>query len=101
LTLLSLTDRGRVRDLNPVAVADLAHRLGWRGLAAALAAGLVLLLHGWVLMTGVAEVHTQAARGLLILAGGWLSALYWSTFFCRLLGVWCHRTKVWWLKANG
>jgi hypothetical protein len=30
----------------------------------------------------------------LILTGAWLSAIYWSTFFGRLLGVWCHRSRL-------
>jgi hypothetical protein len=89
--LMSLTDGGRLRDLNPVAVADLAHQLGWRGLALALAAALVFLLHGWALLTGVAMVHTEPVQGLLLVAGGWLSALYWSTFFCRAIGIVCRR----------
>jgi hypothetical protein len=33
-------------------------------------------------------------NGLLILTSGWLSGIFWSTFFCRLLGVWCHRSRV-------
>ena len=89
---LSLTDSGRLRDLNPLAIADLAHRLGWRALAVAGAAALVLLLHGGLILRAVADVHTDTARGLAILAVAWLSAIYWSTFFCRLLGVWCHRS---------
>jgi hypothetical protein len=91
---LSLTDSGRPRDLNPLAVADLAHRLGLRALAVALSAALVLLLHGWLILRSVADVHSDAARGLVILAVAWLSAIYWSTFFCRLLGVWCHRCRL-------
>jgi hypothetical protein len=91
---LSLTDSGRLRDLNPLAIADLAHRLGWRALAVAGAAALVLLLHGGLILRAVADVHTDTARGLAILAVAWLSAIYWSTFFCRLLGVWCHRGRL-------
>jgi hypothetical protein len=80
--------------LNPLAIADLAHRLGWRALALAHGAALVLLLHGWMILSAVAEVHTTPGRGLLILTGAWLSAIFWSTFFCRLLGVRCHRSRL-------
>jgi hypothetical protein len=93
-TVLSLTDQGRLRGLNPIAVVDLTHRLGWRALGVAVGASLLLLAHAWVLITGVAMVHTAAFNGLLILSGTWLSGIFWSTFFCRLLGVWCHRSLV-------
>jgi hypothetical protein len=93
LALLALTDRGRLRDLNPVAVADLAHRLGWRALAAVGAAALLVLGHGALLVAAVAEVHRSPARGLLVLVAAWMSGLFWGTFFCRLLGVWCHNTR--------
>jgi hypothetical protein len=90
--LLSVTDRGRLRDANPVAVADVAHRLGWRGLAVASLAALLALAHGLVLLLAVAEVHTNAAVGFIMLLAAWGSGVFWSTFFCRLLGVWCHRS---------
>jgi hypothetical protein len=91
--LLAVTDRGRLRDVNPLAVADVAHRLGWRGLAVVLPAAVLLLAHGAVLLAGIATLHTAPAGGCLLLAGGWVSGLFWSTFFCRLLGVWCYRSR--------
>jgi hypothetical protein len=92
-SLLSVTDRGRLRDVNPVAVADLAHRLGWPGLFVMMIASLFLLAHGLVLLAGIVQVHVSGFLGLLILSSAWTSAVFWSTFFCRLLGVWCHRTR--------
>jgi hypothetical protein len=91
--LLSVTDRGRLRDANPIAVADLVHRLGWQGLVVSLLAALLLLAHGLVVLYGVVQVHTSTFLGLLMLTATWASAVFWSTFFCRLLGVWCHRTR--------
>jgi hypothetical protein len=91
--LAAVADRGRLRDLNPVAVVDLAHRLGWRALVAVPAGALLLLAHGWLLLAGVEEVHTTPLLGLVMLAGGWGSGVFWSTFFCRLLGVWCFRSR--------
>jgi hypothetical protein len=91
--LLAVSDRGRLRDLNPPAVADLAHRLGWRTLVVVLVASLVLLAHGWVLTAGVAEVHEEPGKGLTLLVGGWLSGVFWGTFFCRLLGLRCYRSR--------
>ena len=99
LTLMSLTDRGRLRDLNPVAVLDLAHRLGWRCLVVVLvmAAGLVaacsLLARGMILIAGEVELTDVAFKGGAMLAVAWLSGLFWAAFFCRLLGVWCQRTR--------
>src|SRR5439155_18097090 len=76
--LLALTERGRVRDLNPLAVADLAHRLGWRTLAVTILAGVLLLVHGWALHAGIQEVDRSHGSGLLILAAVWLSGMYCS-----------------------
>ncbi len=91
--ILSVTDRGRLRDINPVAVVDLIHRLGWRGTVVMSLAALLLLAHGLVLLYGVAEIHTNGFLGLLIQGATWTSAVFWSTFFCRLLGVWCHLSR--------
>jgi hypothetical protein len=91
--LLTAASRGWLRALNPAAVVDLAHGLGWRALVVVLSAALVLLAHGWVLLAGAAEVHGETANGWLLLTGGWVSGVFWSTFFCRLLGVWCHRAR--------
>jgi hypothetical protein len=91
--LLSLTDRGRVRDLNPLTVIDLAHRLGWRAMVVGLLAACLLLAHGWLLIAGVALVHTEVLSGFAILASSWLSGVFWSTFFCRLLGIQCYRSR--------
>jgi hypothetical protein len=91
--LLAVTDGGRLRDLNPVVVADLAHRMGWQGLAVVLAASALLFAHVLVLLVAVAEIHTKSPRGWLLLAAGWMSGMFWSTAFCRLLGIWCYRSR--------
>jgi hypothetical protein len=91
--LIAVTDRGRLLDLNPLTVADIAHRMGWRGLIVVFLAVVAFLAHGWLLLLGIAEVHLVTIQGWLMLTGGWVSAIFWSTFFCRLLGVWCFRTR--------
>jgi hypothetical protein len=91
--LLALTERGRLRDLNPVTVADLGHRLGWRGLGVALLAAVLLLAHGLLLAAGAAVLHTAPPGGFLILLAGWMSSMFWSTIFCRVLGVWSFRSR--------
>jgi hypothetical protein len=88
LALAAVTDRGRWRDLSPPAVADLAHRLGRRALAVVAAAVAVLAL-GLLMLAGVADVHRGTLQGWLMLTGGW----FVGTFFARLLGVWCYRTR--------
>ncbi len=91
--LLSLTDRGRLRDLNPLAVADLAHRLGGRALAVVIVAAAVFLLHGAAILGAVLLVHRDVLLGCAVLAAGWASGVFWGTFFCRLLGIWCFRSR--------
>jgi hypothetical protein len=93
-SLLSFTDGGRLGDLNPLAVADVAHRLGRWALLAAVLASLVALAHVWLLVTAVAAVHTDPVQGLTLLTVGWMSAMYWSTLFCRLFGVLWHRRRL-------
>jgi hypothetical protein len=94
VALLSAAEGGRLRDLSPLAVADLAHRLGWRGLLGVVLAAGLILAHGWVLLGGAMEVHHATATGWLLLLAGWASGLFWGAFFCRLLGVWCYRTRM-------
>ena len=91
--LMSVADRGRLRDLNPVAVVDLIQRLGWRRALAVLAGALLLLGNAWFLVSGVAEMHTHWFSLSLILTAGWVHGMYWSTFFCRLLGLWCRQSR--------
>jgi hypothetical protein len=92
-TLVAVTDQGHVRGLSPFAVADLAHRLGWRALGVVLLAAFLLLIHFRAITYGVAEIHNGTAKGCMMLLFGWVSGLFWSTFFCRLLGIWCYRTR--------
>ena len=92
-TLMAITDRGQFTDLNPVTVADLAYRLGWRGFGVVLASALLLLVHGWALLAAVTEVHHGTFVGWLLLAAAWASAVYFSTCLCRLLGIWCFRSR--------
>ena len=92
LALAAVADRGRWRDLNPIAVADLTHRLRWRALAV-VAAALGALALGRLMLAGVADVHRGEFRGWLMLTGGWFLGVFAGTFFARLLGVWCCVTR--------
>jgi hypothetical protein len=92
LALVSVADRGRWRDVNPLAVADLAHRLRWRALAV-VAGALLLLGLGLLVLAGVTDTHRAALRGFLTLTAGWFGGVFVGTFFARLLGVWCYKTR--------
>jgi hypothetical protein len=92
--LLAVGYRGRLDDVNPLAVADMVHRLGWRGLAVVLLAALVLLAHGglvWVV--AAAEVQGAALEGGAVLAAAWFSAACCGAVFCRWLGDRRHRSR--------
>jgi len=55
--------------------------------------GLLVFFVGLFLIVGVTELHGEAPVGLAILVVGWTSAIFWSTFLYRLLGIWCHRSR--------
>lgn len=92
LALVAVGDRGRWRDLSPLAVADLAYRLRWRALAV-VAAALLFLALGLLVLAGVTEVHRGTLKGWLTLTAGWFGGVFVGTFFARLLGVWCYQTR--------
>jgi hypothetical protein len=93
LVLAAVSERGRLRDANPVHVIDLAHRLGYRTAVAALAGSALALAHGLLAVFAAQQLHRNPAVGWLLLAVCWLSGMYWATFLFRLLGVWCHHTR--------
>jgi hypothetical protein len=79
--------------MNPLRVAELAERLGWRALVAAILAPLLALPHVLLAVRASAELHDRIGIGLLQTALCCLSGLYWATFLFRLLGVWCYRCR--------
>lgn len=91
--LLALTDRGRLRDLNPLAVADLIHRLGWRTLVAVLLAAALLLGDALLLGAGIGTLHVEPLEGWLMLAAAWFGGAFAGTFFFRLFGIRCYRSR--------
>jgi len=90
--LLAVTESGRFRDLNPVAVVDTAHRLRWRGLAVVLAA-LLFVAHGWVLLSAALTLQGNSPKGWALVIGAWAGGVFWGMFFSRLLGIWCYRSR--------
>jgi hypothetical protein len=93
LALAAFSERGRLRDLNPLHVIDLAHRLGFRAALVTLAGSVLALAHGAVLVVAAVELHHAWPIGVLLLVATWFGSLFGATFLVRLLGVWCYRTR--------
>jgi hypothetical protein len=93
LALAAFGERGKLRDLNPLHVIDLAHRLRWRAAAAAAAGSALAASHGLLAMVAAENVHRTALGGALLMAACWFSGLFWATLLFRLLGVWCYRAR--------
>jgi hypothetical protein len=96
LAVLAVNRSDRLGDLNPWRVAELAGRLGWRALVAAVLAGVLVLVHGWLAFWTAGVLHEQLFLGLLLAAGCWLSWLYWATVVFRIVGIWWY----WREKSN-
>jgi hypothetical protein len=91
LAVAAVTQGGRLLDANPVRVAELAHRLGYRtGLAVLAACGLALA-HGRLALAALEQFHTGAAGGWLLLACFWAGAVSSGILVFGMLGVWCRR----------
>lgn len=88
LAVLAVTQTERLRDANPWRVAELAERLGWRALVAAVMAGVLFLSHGLLAFWTAGVLHDKPGLGLVLAAGCWLSGMYWATFVFRVVGVW-------------
>jgi hypothetical protein len=94
LALVALHQTDRLRDVNPLRVADLIRRLGYSAVFATLAAAAVILALGYLILFALTELHQEPAVGFPILAAGWLVTLFWLAFLFRLLGLWCFRSRV-------
>jgi hypothetical protein len=94
LAVVAVARGERLRYANPWRVAELAERLGWRSLVAAVMAGLLFLSHGLLGIWTTSVLHDNPAPGMLLVAGCWLSWMYWATFVFRLVGIWCYHRRV-------
>lgn len=94
LSLVAVHQADRLRDANPQRVAELVRCLGWRILVAAIAASLAVFAHGLSVVAAIEALHGNFGRGIALLFIIWLSGLFWATFFFRLLGLWCYRSRV-------
>jgi hypothetical protein len=92
--LLAVTRSERLRDANPVRVAELLRGLGIRGAAFAVAAWLLVLVHGRLMLAVIQDVLQRegtAFSGWELLTLLWFSALFCATFLLRLLGRFSYR----------
>jgi hypothetical protein len=92
MALLSINDTLGWSGLAPWRVHALIARMKWRCLPA-LAAPAAAIAAGWLALSGVDQQHHNGFVGFLMLIGAWLTALTAGTFFLRLLGVWCNRSR--------
>ncbi len=93
LAIVSANERNRLRDANPVCVAKLMQRLGYRAVVPVLIAPAVAFVHALVIFFALDSLHPHVVVGWLLLTSCWGSVLFWSAFLFRLLGVWCYYTK--------
>ncbi len=89
LAVVCSTERDRLRDANPVRVAQLLRRLRGRAAVPLLLAPALAYLHGFVGFFALAELH-QRSLGWPLLMGAWLSGLFCAAALFRMLGVWCY-----------
>jgi hypothetical protein len=94
LAILTVAQTGRLRDSNPLRVADAAYDLGWRRLLVVVAAGAVATAYGFWVCTAVTFVHNNLGLAWLLLGICWLTGLYLATFLMRYLGLCFYRIRM-------
>jgi hypothetical protein len=89
--LMAVNERDRLRDVQPLRVARLAHRLGPLRQMVLLVASATILVIGWCAWAAMELVQEEPTSGCLVLLACWYGGLFLGTFLFRLLGVWCHQ----------
>ena len=87
--LLALARSQRIYDANPVRVAELVHKLGYRAVIAIVLFSVLVFEHARYLIFAVGVTHESVFSGWFLLTMYWLSALATATFLFRLVGWWC------------
>jgi hypothetical protein len=93
LAIVSANERNRLRDANPLRIAQLLQRLKYRAVVPVLIAPAFAFAHALVAFFALTSLHPSPAFGWLLLMVCWGSVLFWSAFLFRLLGVWCYYAK--------
>jgi hypothetical protein len=73
LAFLAVHHSGRLRAANPVAVANFARQLEWRGWLAVVLATIGLLMQYWLILGAVELMHDEDGGPVI----GWLVLLWW------------------------
>jgi|SRR5579875_792743 hypothetical protein len=93
LVVICANLRNRLRDANPRCVVQLVQHLKYRAIVPILIAPTLALAHVLFGLFTLSLLHEHMFAGWLLLTGCLCSALFWSAFLFRLLGVWCYYTK--------
>ncbi len=91
LAIVSANEGNRLRDANPLCVIQLVHRLSYRAIVPVFVAPALLLAHALFGVFALIVLHRHIFGGWFLLAVCGGSALFWSAFVFRLVGVWCYR----------
>jgi hypothetical protein len=94
LALVAVHQGDRLRDANPMRVADVIRRLGYGVVLATLTAVTIGLIFGLVILAALELLHQEPLQGLPLLFAGCFGGLAWLTFFFRLLGLWSFQSRV-------
>jgi hypothetical protein len=92
--LLAVSQSDRLIDANPICVADLVYRLGFRSVVIAFITVVLVIAHGALAVIALQQLEDDPGLGWTLLFCCWLNGLFWVAFFLRLLGVWCKQTEV-------
>jgi hypothetical protein len=93
LAVVAVSQRDHLFDANPARIARLIQRLGVRVLVVAFFASLLTAAQGVLTLLAIESLHRAGPVGLALIAGCWISGLYWATVLFRLLGIWCYQTR--------
>ncbi len=94
LSVVSTNERNRLRDANPMRVAQLVQRLSYRAVVPVLIAPALVIPHVLGGLFALNILHQQFFSGWLLLTVCWWSGIFWAAFLFRLLGVWCYRAPL-------
>jgi hypothetical protein len=94
LAVLAVHQNDRLRDANPLRVAQLVDSLGYYVVVAVIGAVALALAHGLLAFAALGELHRNPATGGLLLLASYGSGLFVATAWFRLLGAWCHRRRI-------
>jgi hypothetical protein len=93
LAFVSVGQSGRLRDVNPLRVADVAHQLGLAALLVVFTGGCLAIGHIYWACLAIIKLEHEPAVGLLSLTFCWLSTMYCATYLMRYLGLKCYKCR--------